>query len=85
MKTEPKKPRVTVRQKAEVCLSREEVEHCLRCWLSNKLVPIEAPKERSLNDVLVTFEIVQNEHHEPQFDGVTLTYEPASIDVTDKA
>lgn len=64
MKT-PNRQTVIVRERVDVTLNCAEVEHCLRCWLDQKLAPIQAPKPKSFIDVAVTFDIGSNEHHEP--------------------
>jgi hypothetical protein len=67
---------VAVRERVEVVLSRQEVEHCLRCWLNQKLAPVEAPAPKEFNKVEVHFEVSGIDDH-ASLDSVMLIYDPA--------
>lgn len=74
---EGQKPeRVVVRQRVDVDLSMEEIYHALRCWISHGGAAGIAPKHKDFNAITISWNYVTNEHHEPEFIGATLTYEP---------
>ena len=66
-------PRVSIKERVEVILSKDEVEHCLRCWLKHKLAPIEAPRAKEFDKIEILFEM----GGDGDMESVTLFYEPA--------
>lgn len=66
-KAEPT-PRVQVSQRVEVRLSREEIEHALRCWISQGGASLQCPQPKVFSEVFVDLGDCY---------GATLVYEAA--------
>lgn len=73
-------PRIDVRQRVDVTLSRAEVEHALRCWIAHQLAKGEqVPEPASFSDIVIYFDT-----DETSLLSVTATYAPRSPSVEGK-
>ncbi|PZR89773.1 MAG: hypothetical protein DI537_20430 [Stutzerimonas stutzeri] len=71
MAKQPSEPRVSVRQRVDVSISKEEVEHALRCWLAHQLAPSMAPEPDNFSSIIVSVNADDGGLY-----GASFTYEP---------